>query len=210
MRTRLKQLASVLILLGLLVLLLTYRNFITAYFDYQVNPVKETKTVKIIEKDEKVTKTITEKTDVVFVDQDFGLYIPRIKANASVIKNVNPYVENEYFRALEKGVAHASGTSTPNYSGNVFLFAHSAVDFYEQRKYNIYFYLLNKLEKNDKIYVSYKGKIYNYKVESVSFVSPSEVKYLGKYKNEDTLTLMSCWPPGFNFKRTIVTAIREK
>ncbi|HQJ73937.1 MAG TPA: sortase, partial [Candidatus Dojkabacteria bacterium] len=75
--------------------------------------------------------------------------------------------------------------------------------------YNVYFYLLGELQKDDLIYVSYKGKIYKYKVVEFKVVKPEEIKYLGKYMEQDTLTLMTCWPVGSNTRRGIVTAVRD-
>ncbi len=205
----LKYLGILLLLGGISVLIFTYMPVISAYIEYYFSP-KKIEEIKVeISTKEEITTEIKKDTKVVFVDKEFGLYIPKIRANAKVIRNVNPYDKEEYTNALIYGVAHAKGTSLPNQEGNVFLFAHSAVNFYERRKYNVYFYLLNELEKNDEIYVSYQGEIYNYSVLEVKIVDPSEVKYLGKYLPEDTLTLMTCWPAGANIKRTVVTAVRD-
>ena len=205
----LKYLGILLLLGGFGVLIATFFPIIKAYINYYFTPQpkKEAK-VEIVEPDEEITQEITKETEVVFIDQDFGLYIPKIGANSKVIRNVDPYKESEYDKALISGVAHAKGTALPNQEGNVFLFAHSAVNFYERRKYNVYFYLLDELEKEDEIYVSYQGQIYQYSVLEVKRVNPSEVEYLGKYLPKDTLTLMTCWPAGANIKRTIVTAVR--
>lgn len=146
------------------------------------------------------------KDNVVFLNPSFGLAIPKIDANANVLANIDPTDISEYNEALTKGVAHAKGSSLPGFDGNVFLFAHSAVNYYETSKYNIYFYLLNKLEKGDDIYVSYNSKIFKYKVEEVKLVKRTEVKYLSKYKEYNTLTLMTCWPAGIDINRLIVTA----
>ena len=196
---------------GLVFLLITYFPLIKAYFNYWFSPAPQEAEIKVIEQDDEITQSsdIKEDTEVVFVDKDFGLYIPKIKANAKVIANVDPYIEDEYINALRYGVAHASGTSFPNQSGNVFLFAHSAVNFYERNKYNVYFYLLNELEEGDDIYVSYKGVVYQYSVLETRIVDPEETKYLDEYMDEDTLTLMSCYPAGTNWKRIIVTAVRK-
>ena len=204
----LKYLGILLLLGGIAVLIATFFPIIKAYLKYYLSPQPE-KEVKVeISKEEEITQEITKETEVVFIDQDFGLYIPKIGANSKVIRNVDPYKESEYNNALISGVAHAKGTALPNQQGNVFLFAHSAVNFYERRKYNVYFYLLDELEKEDEIYVSYQGQIYNYSVLEVKRVNSSEVEYLGKYLPQDTLTLMTCWPAGANIKRTIVTAVR--
>lgn len=206
----LKYLGILLLLVGFFVLLCTYLPVITSYLDFYFSPKpKEEIAVKIVDIENEITKDINKDTEVVFVDKEFGLYIPKIKANAKVIKNINPYNEVEYTNALISGVAHAKGSSLPNEQGNVFLFAHSAVNFYERRNYNIYFYLLNQLRKGDEIYVSYQGEIYKYSLLEVKVVNPDDVQYLGQYLSEDTLTLMTCWPAGLSLKRTVVTAVRS-
>lgn len=201
----LKYIGILLLLSGLTVLMLTFYPIISAYLRYYFKPEPQ-KEVRI-EAVENIQ--IYEEEEIVFLDNDFGLYIPNIGANAKVVKNVDPYNEDEYTNALYSGIAHAKGTSTPDKEGNVFLFAHSAVNFYEKRKYNIYFYLLGELKKDDPIYISYEGKIYTYKVLETKKVEPSEVKYLGTYSDTDTVTIMTCWPAGMNYKRIIVTAIRS-
>jgi len=206
----LKYIGILLLLLGLSILIFTYYPAIRAYIDYKLLPPPKETAVQIVNEGEQITKEINKNTEIVFVDNDFGLYIPKIKANAKVIKNVDPYNEDIYINALIYGVAHAKGTPTPNSNGNVFLFAHSAVNFYERRKYNVYFYLLRELEKDDEIYVSYEGEIYRYTVFENKIVEPSEIKYLGTYLEEDTLTLMTCWPMGVDSKRAIVIAKREE
>lgn len=205
----LKYLGILLLLGGLTVVILTFYPIISAYFKYYFNPQPQKEVRVEIVEDEQITEEIDEDTEIVFLDKDFGLYIPKIGANAKVVKNVNPYDEDEYINALYSGVAHAKDSSTPDSSGNIFLFAHSAVNFYERRKYNVYFYLLTELEKDDLIYVSYEGDIYTYQVLETKKVNPTEVQYLGTYSNEDTLTLMTCWPAGMNVKRMIVTAVRD-
>lgn len=205
-----KYLGILLLLVGIGILFFTYQPLIWSYLDYTFypQPVEDIK-VEVILKGQEITTEIGKDTEIVFVDHNFGLYIPKIQANAKVVKNVDPYNENEYTNALISGVAHAKGSALPNEDGNVFLFAHSAVNFYERRKYNVYFYLLNELKKDDPIYVSYQGEIYNYKVLEVKIVNPDNMQYLGEYLDQDTLTLMTCWPAGANIKRNIVVAIRD-
>lgn len=197
-----------LLLTGLIFLLLTFYPLILSYVNYFFFPVNKEIPIEIIKEEEEITKDINRNTEVINMDPNFGIYIPKIKANSPIILNVDPYNEETYINALYKGVAHAKGSSTPNLTGNVFLFAHSAVNFYEQRKFNVYFYLLGELEKDDLIYISYKGEIYTYKVLETKKVDPKDIKYLGEYMDEDTLTIMTCWPAGTDFKRIIVTAVR--
>lgn len=147
-----------------------------------------------------------EELSELFVDKDFGIFIPKIDANAKVIQDVNPYNEQLYNSALKDGIAHASGTSLPGKHGNSFLFAHSAVHFYDLTKYNVNFFLLNKLEKGDQIYTSVDGEVLMHEVEEVSIVTPDKVEYLSEVRSYDTVTLMSCWPAGTDFRRIVVVA----
>jgi sortase A len=145
---------------------------------------------------------------IVPVDEDFGIVIPKISANAKVIPEVDPQDSAVYQRALTKGVAHAKGTSLPGESGNIFIFAHSTADFFEANRYNAVFYLLSKMEKGDEIHLFYKNQQYRYKVSDKKTVSSDEAKYLDKNAG-DQLTLMTCWPPGTTMKRLIVIAKPE-
>jgi sortase A len=144
------------------------------------------------------------------VDTDFGIMIPRIQANAKVIKDVDPFISTEYQVALTRGVAHAKGSSLPGQPGNIFLFSHSAVDFLNATKYNSIFYLLTKLEKDDSIKLIYEEKEYDYSVIAKSIVNSDDIEYLTlEPTKEETLTLMTCWPPGTSLKRLIVQATRQ-
>jgi LPXTG-site transpeptidase (sortase) family protein len=146
---------------------------------------------------------------IVPVDEDFGVVIPKISANAKVISEVDPQNSAVYQRALTKGVAHAKGTSLPGEGGNIFIFAHSTADFFEANRYNAVFYLLSKLEAGDDVYLFYKKQKYHYKVADQKTVGADEVSYLEK-GNKNQLTLMTCWPPGTTMKRLIVVAEPEK
>jgi len=137
---------------------------------------------------------------------DFGIVIPKIRANSVIHEGIDWRDSQVYQKALQTGIAQAEGTSTPDKPGNMFLFAHSGVDFYEAIRYNAEFYLLNKLEQGDEIDVFYKNQKYLYAVRETKIVASDEVDYLTKQWNQKTVTLMTCWPPGTTYKRLIVIA----
>lgn len=139
---------------------------------------------------------------------DFGIVIPKIKANSKIVANVDPYNPAIYQAALTKGVAQAQGSALPYEDGNMFLFSHSSVNFYEAQKYNSVFYLLHKLETGDTIDIYYAEQKYTYKVTGKKIVNPSEVSYLQKGDSQHTLTLMTCWPPGTSLQRLLIQAER--
>lgn len=154
-------------------------------------------------------------SDIKPLDKKFGIVIPKINANAKIIANVDPFNPSIYQVALTKGVAQAKGTANPNEIGNMFIFSHSSVNLLEATKYNSVFYLLSKLEKNDEIDIYYKNEKYKYKVTDKKIVSANDVSYLNRQPSiinpqSSTLTLMTCWPPGTNYKRLLIIATLSK
>jgi len=143
---------------------------------------------------------------IIPVDKQFSIVIPKISANSKVIANVDPYSEKQYQIALTRGVAHARGSALPNQAGNIFIFAHSAGNFYEANRFNAVFYLLTKLERGDEIYLFYKDVRYKYTVTDKKLVAASAVSYLSGKGEAQTLTLMTCWPPGTTFQRLLILA----
>lgn len=138
---------------------------------------------------------------------DFSIVIPKIEAAAPIIANINPFDSSKYLPALQKGVAHAAGTSFPGQGGNVYLFAHSTDAFYNVGRYNAVFYLIGKLEKGDEVDVYYKGDNYAYEVTEKKVVDAKAIKYIGDFGGKDILTLQTCYPPGTTLKRLVVIAV---
>lgn len=175
-------------------------------------PILKVELGYIFSKHDKKVSLVKKANVIVPVDTKFGIVIPKIGANAHVIPNIDPFDEPSYQRALTRGVAHAKGTSFPGENGNIFLFAHSSVDFYEALKYNSIFYLISKLEKNDEVILFYNGREYKYKVSEKKTVNPSDVSYLSTdYKLQTSnLILMTCWPPGTTLNRLLIIASLSK
>ena len=145
------------------------------------------------------------------VNTDFSIVIPKIKVNANVVKNVDPFDSRIYQKALTKGVAHAKGSGLPGFPGNTFIFAHSAINWYQANQYNAIFYLTSKLEPGDEIFIYYKGSKYRYNVTEKKIVKGTDTSYLtnslnSTSQNTSSLTLMTCWPPGSNLDRLIILA----
>jgi LPXTG-site transpeptidase (sortase) family protein len=148
----------------------------------------------------------TQKTIIRPVDEQFGLVIPKIGANARVIPEVDPFDPQLYQAKLTQGVAHAKGSGYPGQPGNIFIFSHSSVNFFEANRYNSIFYLLHQLKPGDEIYLYYQRVRYKYLVKEVKIVAPDQVSYLSHPASEFSLTLMTCWPPGTTAKRLLVIA----
>lgn len=85
------------------------------------------------------------------VNRENSIVIEKIGVNAPIVPDVNVADRSEYLEALKRGVAQAKGSSRPGEVGNTYLFAHSALDFWNFGPYALVFTLLSKLEKGDRI-----------------------------------------------------------
>jgi len=140
------------------------------------------------------------------VSSYFSIVIPKISAVSNVIANVDASNGGEYLEALKKGVAHAKGTYFPGQDGNIFLFSHSTDSPLNFARYNAIFYLLKKLEKEDRIIVYFADKRYDYKVVDKVTTDVSDTTWLSPRAGEERLILMTCDPPGTTWNRLLVIA----
>lgn len=142
----------------------------------------------------------------------FGLVIPKIGANATVIPNVDPGNEPEFLQALQSGVAHARGTVFPGQQGNIYLFAHSTDNWWNVGRYNAIFYLLKDVSKGDKVIVFFEDIRHNYVVTESKIVEANDISYLvdSQKSGTETLIMQTCWPPGTTWKRLLVFAKPER
>ncbi|AHB39949.1 TPA: sortase [candidate division WWE3 bacterium] len=188
--------------LSLLALLAIFYPSISNELKYRLSPPKADAEVKLTPSDTQNGG----KEYIVAADPYLSIVIPKIGANAKIIKDVNPLDSREYQKALTEGVAHARGTALPGQIGNVFLFAHSSDNFLNANRYNAVFYLLNKMEKGDKIYLIFNRRKFEYTVTETKIVSADEISYMESESETAKVTLMTCWPAGTTFKRLVVVA----
>lgn len=141
------------------------------------------------------------------VNTEASIIIEKIDVNSPVVMGVSVSNRDEYFGALESGVAHADGTARPSEEpGNTYLFAHSTPNPLEIKKYAAEFTLLNKLTVNDRITVMYDNKRYDYAVTESKIVKSFDLSPLIDPVDKPTLTLQTCDPPGIPINRLIVRA----
>ena len=140
-------------------------------------------------------------------DANFSIVIPKIGAASKVTPNVDPSDKEIYLRVLVDSIAHAKGTAYPGTNGTTYLFAHSADNFWDIGRYNAVFYLLKDLNPGDEVFVFYTGKRFNYEVYDKKIVDATDVKYIDPAIGlGEVLILQTCWPPGTDWKRTLVFA----
>jgi LPXTG-site transpeptidase (sortase) family protein len=195
-----------LIALALLFALIIYFPIISKEVGYSIR--KPSPYVKVVAS-KNIVDVMKSGDEVVAVDPDFSVIVPKISVNSKIVGDVDPYDSQIYQRELTKGVAHAKGTVYPGQPGNSFYFAHSSNNFFNANLYNSVFYLLNKMVAGDYFYLAYKGDIYKYKVTEVKVVQPEAVNYLTEVINKKMATLMTCWPAGTDLQRLVVVGELE-
>lgn len=187
----LKIIGLVLIIGGLLLVGLIYSPVIREEANYRLTTVKS---------------SFQKNKEIIPLNKEFGLVIPKIDVNVKVFPNVDANNPKEYLPLLAQGVAHAKGSLLPGQEGNVFIFAHSTNTPLNASRYNAVFYLINKLEKDDEVFVYYQQEKYLYKVLEKKIISPEKLNDYLKTLKGKTLTLQTCYPPGTTLKRLIVIA----
>ena len=202
-------LLSILIKLGLFLIALALLLALVIFYPVVVKEIgyklsKPSENVSVLASKNDSEEIVGENKEIVAIDKDFSIIVPKIGANSKVVSDVDPYDSQVYQRELTKGVAHAKSTVYPGQVGNSFYFAHSSDNFYNANKYNSVFYLLNKLEEGDLFYFVYKGEIFKYKVLQVKIVEADSIDYLKGTTDRKLATLMTCWPAGTTIRRLVV------
>lgn len=132
--------------------------------------------------------------------------IDKIRAQAPIVEDVNPFNEKEYREKLFKGVAQAKGTAHVGEKGTIYLFSHSTDLPWRITQYNTAFYKLHFLKKGDTINLVKNGKKYTYKVHERKIVWPTEVQFLKENLDKNQLILQTCTPIGTDLQRLLVFA----
>lgn len=127
----------------------------------------------------------------------FSLSIPKLK-----IEKENVFVDNN---DLAKGLAQLPGSVLPGEKGNLFISGHSAFSQFFTLK-SVPFSKLPDLKKGDKIIVETPPGIkFIYEVVGFKVVNPADLSVLQAPEDQGRyISLMTCVPPGLNFKRLVV------
>lgn len=184
---------------------ITLLNINQSYHDYLNNA---NKTIAFTNKEIKQANKLH--PELANISGDMYLSIKKLGFKDIPVQiNVDSTDEKHYMPILVKKLAHFKGTSLPGYGGNIFIYGHSANEFLSRlnpRQPIVAFTYLNNLDIGDEITLKYQDKVYRYKVIRSKMVVPEDLSSIYSKDNENTLTLMTCWPPGIGTDRLIVVA----
>lgn len=209
----LNALGNLLIVIGVLMLLLAYGPILYDELWYRLKTYRKQEiSLNIPEEistpDSAFARLLTTRPiRVKPADKSFSIVIERIGVNAPIVADVPVTDKKEYLNSLKDGVAHALVSDYPSKErGNVYLFAHSALNFWDFGKYSKVFNLLRKVEIGDAVYIFYEGDAYVYEVASSETYKGWNTYPLTRPTLEPILTLQTCDPPGTTLNRLVVTA----
>ena len=113
----------------------------------------------------------------------------------------------ELSRDLERGVVVYPGFSLPGTGGELVILGHSAPSWWPKIKYEWVFSKLNDLVAGDEILLNFEGRSYSYRVRRKLFLSKGEnLDVESDQVSRQFLYLLTCWPPGRDYKRLAVEA----
>ena len=150
------------------------------------------------------------------VDPAPRLYIPKLAIELNVDYEVPRRQAEESFDDLNKrfqgaltnAVVHYPTSSLPGEGSNVVIMGHSGGNFFSEGNpnYKFAFSRLRDLTTGDLIVANYGSRQYVYKVYESRVVLPSAVEVLRQAPKPNSITLITCDPPGNNIKRLVVWA----
>lgn len=134
------------------------------------------------------------------------IIIPKINLEVPIVYDLGSVEERVIQNALEDGVVHYAASPESGEIGNSVIVGHSSNNILNSGKYKFAFVLLKRLEPEDTFFVHKDGVRYTYKVFDKKIVPPTDTSVLGPSSRSNTITLITCDPPGTSINRLIVVA----
>lgn len=128
-----------------------------------------------------------------------GLTAPLIFAVSREIKAIT--------QDLKKGVVVYPGSSSLGQAGKLVILGHSSPPGWPKIRYNWVFSKLGELEIGDDVLINFDHNQYNFKVSNKIFLEKGQaIPENNSDGSKEFLYLITCWPPGKDFKRLVVEA----
>jgi sortase A len=134
------------------------------------------------------------------------IIIPKINLEVPVVYGLNSISEDVIQNGLEDGVVHYATTPEPGEIGNSVIVGHSSNNILNSGQYKFAFVLLRRLNIDDTFFIHKDGVRYTYKIYDKKVVPPTDVSVLGPAERTNSMTLITCDPPGTSVNRLIIVA----
>ena len=145
-------------------------------------------------------------SELKFTEKSDSVEIPKIEVSAPLIF-IESAANKDITVGLKDGVVHYSQSVLPGENGQTVILGHSAPSGWPKINYDWIFSRLNELNPGDGIFVNYQNREYRYQVIQKYFLKAGEeIPDSDLTNSNNMLILITCWPPGVNFKRIAVEA----
>jgi LPXTG-site transpeptidase (sortase) family protein len=168
---------------------------------------QEEKPIQLMSEDEAIASEIVSEKIEAHQEKEKILEIPRIGVSAPVVFFDEPTDNDTLSKALDEGTVHFPDSVLPGQTGPTIILGHSAPPGWPKIKYDWVFSEVSSLEEGDEIFIYFGAKEHIYRVKSKVFLDRGEEIPAETYSSSgNTLILLSCWPPGKDYKRIAVIA----
>jgi LPXTG-site transpeptidase (sortase) family protein len=140
-----------------------------------------------------------------YTEKENSIEIAKIGITAPIIMSVSSD-DTTASADLKKGVIHYPESAEPGKLGQVIILGHSAPANWPHINYDWVFSKISELEKGDEIVINYNNQKFTYIVSGNQVLDKGQDTPTGIDNSKSNLLLLSCWPPGKNYKRIGVMA----
>lgn len=142
----------------------------------------------------------------VFTEKEDSLEILKINIEAPLIFAKTTEIK-EITQDLKSGVVVYPGSDPPGQGGRLTVLGHSAPLGWPKIRYDWVFSKLGELQVNDEILINFEKKQYRYQVTRKIFLEKGQpVPEETSQDSKQIIYLITCWPPGRDFKRLVIEA----
>lgn len=154
------------------------------------------------------TQAVSGKIIAVKIHHPDSVSIPSIGIAAPIV-TTQTRDNDALHKLLDSGVILYPGSAAFGKEGQTVLLGHSAPAGWPKIKYDWVFTKINLLKDGDTVVVTYGDVDYYYTVSGTRVIAKGE-SLPSSDDGGNTLQLVSCWPPGKDYKRIVVEAELNK
>ena len=141
-----------------------------------------------------------------YTDKQNTLEIPKISISVPIIFSQSTD-EKSLIKDLDKGVVYYPGSVLPGQTGQSVILGHSAPPGWPKIKYDWVFSELDKLSPGDSIFIDLENKQYTYIIKKKLIIDKgADIPTDGLIEGKNIINLVSCYPPGKDYKRIVIQA----
>jgi len=139
------------------------------------------------------------------IEKEDSIEIPKIEIEAPLVL-IEGSENKDFKEVLDRGVVLHPQSVLPGEKGKILILGHSAPPGWPKINYDWVFSRLNELEPGDQIYINFQKRRYSYNVSQKIFLEKGEEIPKNLTNSLSMLYLISCWPPGRDFRRIAIEA----